>query len=254
MRWYLVATVFGIATTAAADGFITDAGELRGQVTNADGKPVSDAKVHVMSAAGVENVLVTDPEGGFGPQKLTATALVYVHGELRITGGTAVSRKRRKLEVIELSEIVPPATPVKPVSDPMIVGEYSEEALEHDTWTRAWLLLDVDESGAVARIKLLDRPGYDLDRIAIRDGFKLHFEAARDAANRKTHSLMIWSFDWPSFSWMRAHHARRRIPSAALNVPCRGTGPTWTVYRDCKEPDLANVLALPWIEASAVNP
>ena len=255
VRWCAAFAILSGAKAAAADGVVVGAGELRGRVIDAGGRPALGERVRVMPVTGVDHVLQTDADGAFGPVTLSGAALVYVPGDLIIQATTAVSRRRRKRpEVIELSEIVPPTTPVKATSDPMIVGEYSEEALDHDAWTRAWLLLDVSESGVVTRIKVLDRPGYGLDAIAIRDAFKLQFEPARDGADQTVRSLAFWSFEWPSISWMRAHRARRRIPNAALKVPCRGSGPSRTVYRDCKQPNLSNVLTEPWIDSSAPKP
>src|SRR5262245_16293466 len=59
-----------------------------------------------------------------------------------------------------------------------IAAPYSDEAIERDAWAKAWLLLDIDEHGVVTRLKLLKKPGYDLDQIAIDRGFSMRFDPA----------------------------------------------------------------------------
>ena len=46
--------------------------------------------------------------------------------------------------------------PPRPVKNyQRIAPAYSDYAIEHDTWARAWLLLDISERGDVTRVKLL---------------------------------------------------------------------------------------------------
>ncbi|HVK88874.1 MAG TPA: hypothetical protein VM513_32365 [Kofleriaceae bacterium] len=253
MHAIAIAALLAITTSAAiADGFVTRSGQLSGRAVDGEGRALPNFNVHVMAANGVERVLVTGPDGRFGPVANVGTVLVYVHGNATITGSTAVSRSGHKQEVIELSEIMPPAIRAKPVSDPTVVGEYSQDAIYHDAWTRAWLLLEISETGQVTRLKLLDAPGYDLDAIAIRDAFKLRFEPARNAANRSVRSLKLWTFEWPAFSFMKRLGARRRLPPEVATISCRGTGPAhW--YRDCREPNLAKVLSEHWIDRSPTS-
>jgi hypothetical protein len=235
----------GMTMTANADGLLTDAGELAGRVVDAQGAPVADAKVHVVSATGAEQVLVTNADGRFGPKASTGTVLVYVDGPLTIAGGTATSRKQKDDEVIHVSEVIPPAVAAEPLSDTLLT-DYTAEAIEHDVWARAWLLLDVDAKGMVRRVKLLDRPGYGLDAIAITESYKLRFSPARDAADRPVSSLMIWYFEWPSYSWLKGTR-ERNVP------PCPGGGPS-SVYRNCGTPTLTNVLKKPWLPSVRPTP
>lgn len=247
MRHCIAALVLLLAsaTTARADGVLTDAGELAGRVVDAQGAPVVGAAVHVVSATQPAQVLITNADGRFGPRRSTGRVLVYVDGPLTITGGTATSRKERGSEVIDIFEVVPPATAAEPLSDTLLI-DYTDEAIEHDVWTRAWLLLDVDAKGTVRRVKLLDRPGYGLDAIAIREAFKLQFKPALDAADRPVSSLVIWFFEWPSFSWLKGDR-ERSVP------PCPGGGPS-RVYRDCGAPTLPNVLRKPWLPSIRPTP
>jgi hypothetical protein len=236
--WATLALLIASATTAHADALLTDAGELSGRVVDAQGAPVAGASVHVVSATSPAQVLVTNADGRFGPKASTGTALVYVDGDLTITGGTATSRTQQRREVIDIYEVIPPAIAAEPLSDTLLI-DYTADAIEHDVWARAWLLLDVDGNGTVRRVKLLDRPGYGLDAIAIREAFKLQFKPARDAADRSISSLVIWYFEWPSYSWLKGDRDRS-VP------PCPGGGPS-RVYRDCGTPTLANVLKKPWL-------
>ena len=92
----------------------------------------------------------------------------------------------------------------KPLTDRAILPEYSEKMTDLDVWARAWLLLDISETGAVTHVKLVNKPGLDLDRIAIRDAFKLRFEPARDRSRRPIRAMLLWTYEWPSYRWMMA--------------------------------------------------
>lgn len=101
--------------------------------------------------------------------------------------------------------------------------------MARDVWTRAWMLLDIDERGVVRQIKWLHRPGYDLEPIAL-----AHVE-------------------WPSYWWLVTHQGlTTRLPDDAGRLPCRGAGPlnldrVHPVYRDCSLPDMSKVVSEPWI-------
>jgi hypothetical protein len=173
-------------------------------------------------------------------------------------------------EVIEIHDPPRPTVMPKPLADPAILPPYSDKAILGDVWTRAWLLLDVDDTGGVARVKFLKRPGADLDRIAIDHAFKLRFAPARDRWSHAARAYVVWKIEWPSYGWMidRVGTATRmpkydqlsRFERGAVNpnnVPCRGSGPlnlgsVHPVYRDCSVPDLAHVDARePWTSAPA---
>ncbi len=130
---------------------------------------------------------------------------------------------------------------------------YSTAAIEHDAWARAWLLLDVDADGHVARVKLIGQPGHDLDAIAIREAFDLVFDPARDAEQRPMPSLVMWTFEWPAYWWLvQTEGVTTAISPLVGTVPCRGSGPLQlssmhAVYRDCTGPDLALAARAPWI-------
>jgi hypothetical protein len=250
MRTWLVVVVATVGVNrAGADGFVTAPGEVRGTVTDNAGHGVSGAKVHVTSAGGKDQVITARVDGTFGPVQVKSQSVVHVDGDLRLVAGTAVSRKIGGTEAIEVDEAMAPAVAARALTSPDVVGEYTDEAFDADAWTRANVLLEVGVSGRVTRLKLLDAAGYGLDRIAIRDAFKLRFEPALDATKRPVRSNVVWTFEWPSFSWMKLHHARRHLPRAVSSVPCAGTDSSRDgIYRDCRAPDLANALAAPWID------
>lgn len=121
---------------------------------------------------------------------------------------------------------------------------YSDRAILSNAWTRAWLLLDIDEIGRVRRFKYIKRPGHDLEKITAREAFKLRFEPARNRAGRPVGTWMIWLIEWPSYWWLvETFGTASRMPrwvmtdreggssgparSLANSVPCAGSGPLW---------------------------
>ena len=229
-------------------GFVVHAGgELRGIVTGITGDPARDLEVHAASASG-EQVVKTDHDGRFRITLRDGSTYVYVHGTAHVAGTMAVSTKEGGQEVIELHDMIPPAAMPVPKSSTRAIPQYSRKAIDADVWTRAWLVLDVAETGAVTRVKLVDDPGYDLGPIAVRAAFALQFEPARDRSNHPVRAWMMWAYEWPSYSWMRDLDASLvRLPTEVDSIPCRGSGPTHTVYRDCTPPDMVKAVARPWI-------
>lgn len=159
-------------------------------------------------------------------------------------------------ETIHVEGKAPPGTPPRPMKRyRAIAPHYSDYAIEHDTWTRAWLLLDIDTRGVVTRVKLLRRPGADLDQIAIDTALKMRFEPARDAGGAVVESKLLWTIEWPSWGWLIAHEGlATKIPASVQGVSCANSGEPLNldavhpVYRDCTLPDLTKVDALPWIK------
>ena len=94
-------------------------------------------------------------------------------------------------EVIEIEGRAPATTPPKPTNFVKTKAPpYSERAILSDAWTKAWLLLELDEAGTVTRIKFLNKPGYDLEQIAIAEAFKLRFSPALDGAKKPMRSAL----------------------------------------------------------------
>lgn len=157
-------------------------------------------------------------------------------------------------ETIHVEGKAPPGTPPKPAKKyHAIAPHYSDYAIEHDTWARAWLLLDIDARGVVTRVKLVRRPGADLDQIAIETAMKMRFEPARDALGAPKASRLLWTIEWPSWGWLIAHEGlATKIPASVNGVPCAGSGQPLNldsvhpVYRDCAMPDVSKIDTLPW--------
>jgi hypothetical protein len=110
-------------------------------------------------------------------------------------------------------------------------------------------MLDIDETGTVRHLKVLQRPGHGLDDTAIREGFKMRFEPARDRAKRAIPSIIMWTFEWPSHSWLIEHHEGvTRMPPDYITVQCQKPGEHRSgEFRDCSQPDVAASLSEAWI-------
>jgi len=251
---------------------------VRGRVLDRKtGDPVEGAAVFIAGGEGFETTVATDEDGRYaitvkpGKYKLT-----FLHGDARVEGQIAVvagadttldARLKMKIdETIILEHTRTPKVMPKPKDAFTAIKQppYSDRAIEQDAWVRAWLLLDVDETGTVTRLKFLNKPGYDLEPIAIAEGFKLAFEPARGDRNQPVRTLVVWPIEWISRYWL-IHHAGSvtRMPdtftpsnvSAAAAVPCKGSGPwkfnqqrsAYKGYRDCSRPDLSKVNSGEWI-------
>ena len=134
-----------------------------------------------------------------------------------------------------------------------IAPPYSDQAIESNVWAKAWVMLDIDTRGTVQRIKLLKRPGYDLDQIAIDRAFAMRFEPAEDANGYATRSQLVVPIEWPSYWWLvELEGVSTGIPAYAHRIRCAGSGPMaldsiHPTYRDCSQPDLSKVESEPWI-------
>ena len=164
----------------------------------------------------------------------------------------------RGSEVIEIEGAPPPPVVRPKAKKPRSMGvipSYSDDAILHNAWERAWLLLDIDASGAVTRLKFLHRPGHDLENKAIEKAFGFSFEPARDADGKAIQSYVIWPLEWPSYWWLvgRVGFVTTPVPAYSLNMPCKGSGEPLNLdyhhveYRDCSPPDIAKAKTEPWV-------
>ncbi|HEX4453087.1 MAG TPA: carboxypeptidase-like regulatory domain-containing protein [Kofleriaceae bacterium] len=229
--------------------------QLDGRVTDSGGHALPGAEVHVVSGA-TDRVVPTDRDGRYHVKlPPNTTALVFVYGDVRITSTAASSHAGDDGETVDMHELMIPTTPPKLRRRPQRTP-YSDAASDHNQWLRAWLLLDIDPSGAVTRMKLLDHAGYDLDPIAIRAGFALDFEPARDRANRPIRTQLLWAVDWPPFWWNvdQGDGMSAPIPAIAWRLPCHdGTAPH-RYERSCAPATIGNALSAPWIARPAGAP
>jgi len=128
--------------------------------------------------------------------------------------------------------------------------QYSDRAIESDKWAVAWMLLDIDDTGKVQRVKFLKYPGLDLEKIAVKEALKLQFEPAIATDGKPQRSWIVWPIEWPSYWWLvQFTGLATGIPDTS-HVPCRGSGPLHVgsvhpVYKDCAGPtwDMANTEA-----------
>jgi hypothetical protein len=164
-------------------------------------------------------------------------------------------------EVIVIHDRPAPKVPPRPINfSDRKTPPYSDEAIDKDAWTRAWMVLDISPTGEVTRFKFLRRPGYDLEKIAASEVFKLRFEPARDAAGKPMATWLVWGIEWPSNVWLVTFLGVRTgmpplvgFPPRRMSdyVPCKGSGPMllgslYPTYRDCSQPDLSRMQQEPW--------
>ena len=183
-----------------------------GRVVDVLGKPIANARVYVLPRGGGRLQTETNKDGRYGIELAASGAYSVVIAVSRIhtyrqvlvsehvttTLDVEVETDIAGGEVIRIidTKLPAPAVPPKPAVDHERKSlPYSPQAMERDAWARAFLLLDIDETGHVTRLKLLKRPGFDLDQIAIDEAFKLQFEPARDAAGRPVRTYIIWDME-----------------------------------------------------------
>lgn len=252
--------IAGGARPAAADhplkGFVTEsAGTLYGRVVDEHGQPMAGAEVQAVARDGARRAIKTDSDGRFKLTVGVGGVTVFIRGPGRFSEQTMVaSRRQGDQEEVDIQDTLPAATAAVLIGPAGLIPEYSETAIEHDAWTRAWLLLDIDARGVVSRVKLLHKPGHGLDEIAIRTALGLRFKPARDRSGAAIGAVAIWTFEWPSPTFLVKVAGTRvnRLPGKVNYVPCRGAGPgnaRW--LRDCTEADLSAALNLPWYQLKA---
>jgi hypothetical protein len=261
----VMSLVCGFAATASADLVAHDPmSHLSGRVIDTrHGTPVESALVLVAGPKGVEQTLTTDAKGNFAATLAPGSyILVFVYGSAR--SSTRVSLEAgfhakvtgkvdaTEGEVIIIKDKITPPVPPKPTNyKPKKAPPYSDRALVSDCWTKAWFLLDIDETGKLRRIKWLKRPGCDLEKIAISEVSKLKFQPARDASGKPIRTWMVWMIEWPSAWWLDKFVGTRSAMPPIIHgnhrkddyIPCAGSGP-WHMgslhktYKDCSKPDL----------------
>jgi hypothetical protein len=270
MRPSLAAAVLicAVCSLASADPL----SQLSGRVIDSQlGTPVESATVLVAGPTGVEHTLTTDAAGRFRTAvKPGSYILVFVYGSARsstrIVVGDSPATVDGKVDSTEGETIVikdrirPPVPPKATNHKPMKAPPYSDKALLQDAWTKAWLLLDIDQTGKLLRMKWLKKPGYDLEQIAISEIKKLKFEPARDSSGRAIRAFIVWGIEWPSAWWLDKFVGTRSgmpplvgFPPRRKDdyVPCKGSGP-WHMgslhktYKDCSVPNLKDAAKADW--------
>lgn len=263
--------VVSLARPAAADSGVTC--RLSGQVADiGGGKAVEGAKVVVSDRHGVREITTSNADGRYAVEVPPGDyAVAFEFGTSRTVNQVSVTpscaaRLDGKVditgEVIVIQDQKPPAVPARPLNYQSRANPpYSDEAAGKDAWTRAWMLLDISSTGEVTQFKFLKRPGYDLERIATDEVFKLRFDPARDEHGEPMRIWLVWGMEWPSNAWLVAMNLPRstRPPIVGFpprrmsdSVPCRGSGPwrfgsVFPTYRDCSQPDLTQFAREKWI-------
>lgn len=262
-----------VALLVSSTAFADELSHLRGRVLDRTSElPVEGALVMISGSNGLEHTLMADADGRYAADVKPGTYnLIFVHGSSRSSGRVSVDAgatvsfdgkvDAQSGEVIVIHDHIAPPVPPKPKNfEPRKAPPYSDKAVLSDAWTKAHLLLDVDERGVVRRYKWLQRPGYDLEKIAVREISRLAFEPAKDAQGKPMRAWVVWSIEWPSAWWLEKLVGTRSgmppivgFPPHRLDdyVPCRGSGP-WAMgsvhptYKDCSKPDLTKAATERW--------
>ena len=122
--------------------------------------------------------------------------VVVVNGRLKqVDGEVIVIRERRRARKARATNFNRRKTP-----------PYSASAIKSNHWARAWMVLEVDTKGVVKRLKFMHRPGYGLDEIAVAQAFKLDFEPSLSEEGKPIKTLVLWSYEWPSYWWLIDHY------------------------------------------------
>ncbi|MEO8701383.1 MAG: carboxypeptidase-like regulatory domain-containing protein [Kofleriaceae bacterium] len=273
-RALTVAVIVLWAANAVADPL----SQLSGRVSDRNyDTAVEGALVYVSGEHGLAKTITTDAAGRYRVALEPGTYfLIFAYGNSRTSSKITITADQPatldgKLDSLEGEVIVikekikPPVMPKPKDYKPNKAPPYSDRAILSDAWTKAHLLLDVTEAGDVVRFKWLKRPGYDLEKIAIREVFKQKFEPARDAMGRPMRAWVVWSIEWPSAWWLDKFVGTRTgmppvtgFPPRRKDhyVPCRGSGPMnlgslHPTYKDCSRPDLSKINSEVWQTASA---
>ena len=210
MRSLVLALLVGWGSIAAADPAV-----VQGRVTDILARPIANARVYVTTHGSAPIPTTTDADGRYSVEVapgqhdvVIAFGKVYVFRTVDVAAATTlditIELDTQGGEVIKVEDRMrpEPTTPAAPRLDTQRPPPYSDEAIARDAWARAWLLLDVDETGHVTRLKLLKAPGFDLDAIAIDTAFRLHFDPALDAQGKPMKTYIVWSMEWPSHDWL----------------------------------------------------
>lgn len=248
--------------------------QLSGRVLDAThGGPVEGVLVMVAGPGGFLRNVTTDHRGRYGalvPPGLYR--VIFAHGESRTSGSVTVSAGRGAAldgrvdsiagEVIEVEgKVTPPVAPKPTNFSALRAPPYSDRAVLTDAWTKAWVLIDIDERGQILRFKFLKRPGYDLEQIAQAEVRRLRFAPARNGSGKPMRSLLVWPIEWPSAGWLTMFMGTRSAMPKVVGfppqrqdhyVPCAGSGPlqlssVHPTYKDCSKPDLSKAAGEPWI-------
>lgn len=255
--WILLLLLWPLVARAEdpVSGFSTEGtGVIKGEVTDENGAPLGGVAVYANTTTG-EKTTFTDSAGRYRLDLGAAEGpkFVYVRTRARINGHTLRTAYEEGEEYVDILEADKPSIMPKPTTATNLVLDYSTAVKDANAWVRAWLVLDVNASGYVRRLKLINRPGYGLDELAVREAFKLRFAPARSRAGKAVPAMVLWTYEWPSYWWMIEQKLDPRlVPEKAAKLPCKGTSSTERTQRDCSQADLGAAQLLPWIDAPAV--
>lgn len=255
MRWIFAAAVVS-AIVFHATGARAEADEEAGAVTGLiRDKTSGDGLAGVSVTAVSDRATVSATTGKDGRYALRGLApgrykLLIVYGKSRLErtvditeGATTTVNARidslKSAEAVKVRDKAPESKAAPPAPKGKygaVPPPYSDEAIDSDVWARAWLLLDVDVTGAVTKVTFLKKAGHDLDEIAEKEALKYKFRPATDDAGNPRAAQIVVLMEWPSYWYVRT------LVSTG-QPPCAGSGPLnlgsmHPVYRDCSTVDI----------------
>src|SRR5262245_56492594 len=217
--------VLGLAGTARADAWVV------GHVSDLLGRPVPNVRVHVLTKSD-HQIVKTDKNGDYrvvidGNEDVSV--VVGAGNEHTFRKGSVKDGTTNHLdfeaeiaegEIIRITDSKPFTTPPRWPEDVVRkTPPSSDQAVERDAWAKAWLLIDIDETGRVLRVKLVKRPGFDLDEIAVKEAMKLRFTPALDERGKPMRTQIFWALEWPSHGWLIEHFGTAsRMPSESYAI------------------------------------
>jgi hypothetical protein len=230
----LASVLLWSAGASADDAELETKSQLSGRVLDAThGGPVEGVLVMIAGEQGLVRTVTTDASGRYGALVWPGTyRLVFAYGGSRTSGRVDVAAGRAASldgrvdsiagEVIVVEDRIKPPVPPRPTNfSPLRAPPYSDRAVLSDAWTKAWMLLDLDEQGKIQRYKFLKRPGYDLEQIAVAEIRRLRFEPARDGLGRPMRSWLVWGIEWPSAWWLSMFVGTRSAMPKIVGFPPR---------------------------------
>ena len=225
----ILLAILCLVATAHAD---PQPATIAGRVTDPLGLPIASATVLILGPSGFEQHAETDARGAYrvtlkatGPYNVVFAAYRSHDSRSILVKPSSANRADGTLdpstgEVIVIRD--PPPPPVIAKAPPRrTLPPYSDYSIEHNTWTRAWMLLDIDETGRVVRFKFLKRPGADLEKIAETYIFATTFEPARDGNGRAIRSRLVWDLEWPAYGWMVSRTGVAAGIPPSISYACR---------------------------------
>lgn len=199
-------------------------------------------------------------------RNLVVAAMVMSVGSLALADPVPI--ETGKDEEIHIDQKIVRPQPPKLLDDRLAIPPYNEDIRTSNAWVVSYVWLDIDETGAVQRVKFIKRPHHGLDQTAIDWALARRFSPAMNQFGHPVSSLVHYEMEWPSYDWLiDLKHSVRRLPTNAdmagvdmageaylSKMPPCAKDASWEfdslkthISRDCSKPDLSHANAAePW--------